>query len=106
VAALVAILLAVAAASLAGCGAGDDPFGGVWWEPDTGRRIEIRRQDDGYRLLYGAEKRPFAAVREGDRLTITQPFGAPITIAASEDGTLRMLSDGRASVLRRVPEEN
>ncbi len=104
VVALLAAIVLMAALALAGCGS--DPFSGVWWEPATGRRIEIRELADGYQLLYGAEKRPYAAVRDGDELTIAQPFGALIVIQADDDGTLRLVGDGPTTRLQRLPESD
>jgi hypothetical protein len=70
----VAAALAIVATSVA---RGDDDFSGVWWEPDSGRRVEIVREGDAYTLLYGAERRPFAADRleliDGGRTTTLQP---------------------------------
>jgi hypothetical protein len=99
-----AILLLAAALPMAACGAGDDPFTGLWWEPTTGRRIEITKDGDQYRLLYGAALRPYEARREGDELRIRQPIGGDIVVKTSAGGRLDMVSGGQTSRLVRVPQ--
>ena len=97
------VLLAVAL-PVAACGAGDDPFTGLWWEPTTARRIEITKDGDQYRLLYGAARRPYQATREGDELRIRQPIGDDIVVKAAADGRLNMVIGGKTSRLVRVPQ--
>jgi hypothetical protein len=97
------VMLAVAL-PLAACGANDDPFTGLWWEPTTARRIEITRDGGQYRLLYGAAKRPYPAVRNGDELRIQQPIGGDIVVTTAVGGSLKMVIDGKASRLVRVPQ--
>jgi hypothetical protein len=99
-----AILLLAVALSLAACGAGDDPFAGLWWEPTTARRIEITKDGDQYRLLYGAALRPYQATRQGDELLIRQPIGGDIVVRTAADGRLKMIIDGESSRLVRVPQ--
>jgi len=89
---------------LVACGAGDDPFTGLWWEPATARRIEITKDGDQYRLLYGAALRPYPATREGDELLIRQPMGGDIVVKTAADGRLEMIIDGESSRLVRVPQ--
>jgi hypothetical protein len=97
------VVLAVAL-PLVACGAGDDPFTGLWWEPTTARRIEITKDGDQYRLLYGAALRPYQATREGDELLIRQPIGGDIVVKTGAEGRLEMVIDGKSSRLVRVPQ--
>ena len=89
---------------LAACGVEDDPFTGLWWEPTTGRRIEITNDGDQYRLLYGAALRPYLATRAGDELRVRQPIGGDIVVKTAADGRLDMVGDGQTSRLVRVPQ--
>ena len=97
------VLMAVAL-PLAACGSADDPFTGLWWEPTTGRRIEITKDGAQYRLLYGAARRPYQATREGDELRIRQPIGGDIVVKTAAEGRLDMVSGGKSSRLVRVPQ--
>ena len=99
-----AILLLTSVLPLAACGAGDDPFAGLWWEPTTGRRIEITKEGEQYRLLYGAARRPYQATRVGDELRIRQPIGGDIVLKVAAEGRLQMVSGGKSSRLVRVPQ--
>jgi hypothetical protein len=100
-----AILLLAVALPLAACGSEDDPFTGLWWEPTTARRIEITKDGERYRLLYGAARRPYQATREGDQLRIRQPIGGgDIVVKAAADGRLNMVIGGKTSRLVRVPQ--
>ena len=99
-----AILLLVVALPLAACGAGDDPFIGLWWEPTTARRIEITKDGDQYRLLYGAARRPYQAAREGEELRVRQPIGGDIVVKAAAEGRLNMVIGGKTTRLVRVPQ--
>lgn len=101
-----ALLLAALMATLAACG-GDagDPFAGLFWEPSTGRRVEILREGDAYRLVYGAGKRAFPARREGDELRVAEPMGGEAVLRPGADaGTLLMTTGGETTLLRRVPQ--
>ena len=99
-----AIMLLTSVLPLVACGAGDDPFAGLWWEPTTARRIEITKDGDQYRLLYGAARRPYQATREGDELRIRQPIGGDIMVRAAAEGRLDMVIGGQTSRLVRVPQ--
>lgn len=79
---------------------GDDPFSGVYWEPASGRRVEIARQGDSYVLYYGVARRPFPAVREGDTLRLRDPLGGTIVVRPAGDGGLRLEGAGAAGALR------
>jgi hypothetical protein len=100
----VLLILLAAALPLAACGANDDPFTGLWWEPASGRRIEITKDGGRYSFLYGAARRPYQAAREGDALRIRQPIGDDIVVKLAADGRLEMLIGGKSSRLVRVPQ--
>lgn len=100
--ALGALLFALALA-LAACGTEDDPFAGLWWEPSTGRRIEIRQDGEAYRFFYGVGKRPYRATRAGDELRIREPMGGTIVVRTTSGDGLELLIDGESSSLQRVP---
>jgi hypothetical protein len=104
---LALLLAALGAASLAllGCGDNTDPFAGLYWEPSSARRIEIRKDGDKYWLYYGVDKQPFRATRDGDELHIAQPMGADIIVRSGPDeGTLEMVADGETTLLKPLPE--
>ena len=101
---LLVLLPAALAPSLAACGGDDDPFAGLWWEPTTGRRIEIRLESGQYWLYYGAAKRPHLAARDGDELRIRDPLGEDIVVRPGEDGTLEMDVGGEVTELKPVPQ--
>jgi hypothetical protein len=82
----------------------DDAFVGVWWSPDTGRRVEIVRDGDGYALLYGAQRRPFAAERRGDELAIAAPLGGDIIVRAASPGRLVLVEGQRTTTLLPAPD--
>jgi len=99
-----AILILAVVLPLAACGAGGDPFTGLWWEPTTGRRIGITNDGDQYRLLYGAALRPYLATRAGDELRVRQPMGGEIVLRVAAEGRLDMVISGQTSRLVRVPQ--
>lgn len=97
--------LAVALPALAACGGDADPFSGLYWEPSSGRRVEISKEGDTYRLLYGAARRPFVATREGDELRIADPLGGSIVVRPGrEEGTLELSTAGKTTVLKPLPQ--
>ena len=102
VAALVVLLTPLV---LASCGGNADLFSGVYWEPSTGRRIEIKQEDDAYRLYYGRDKQSFRATRDGDQLVITDPMGGQSIVRPGDaEGTLQLVSGGKTTVLKPLPE--
>lgn len=103
---LVALLLPLATWASAACGGSDtDSFVGLYWEPSTGRRVEIRLDGDAYELVYGAGQRPFPAVREGDELRIAEPMGGDTVLRpGGSTGTLEMVSGGKTTVLELLPQ--
>jgi len=100
---LLAVLLGLAV-GLAAC-ARDDPFEGLWWEPSSGRRIEISAVGDVYRFSYGVAQRPYRAMREGDELRIKEPMGGEIVVRAAEDGELELVIGGSATRLKPLPQQ-
>ncbi len=106
-AAALAVLLAlavVAGSALPACG-NADPFTGLYWEPSTARRVEIRKEGDAYLLYYGAAKRPFEATREGDELRIAEPLGGQTIVRLGEaEGTLELETAGETSLLERLQQ--
>ena len=104
-AALAVLILSLALAlAIAACGAKTDPFAGLWWEPATGRRIEIRAAGDAYKVLYGAAKAPFPATRSGDALRVADPLGGAMVFKQAAGGTLTLTAAGKTSVLKPVPQ--
>jgi hypothetical protein len=103
-AAALAVLIVSLALGVAGCGVKTDPFAGLWWEPATGRRIEIRVSGDSYKVLYGAARAPFPATRSGDELRVTDPLGGVTVFKPAGGGTLTLTAAGKTSVLKPVPQ--
>jgi hypothetical protein len=104
---LLALLLIglVAAIALPACGGNADPFAGLYWEPSTGRRVEIRAEEGGYLLFYGAAKRPFKATREGNELRIAEPMGGRSIVRLGDDAsTLELETAGKTSLLKRLQQ--
>jgi len=102
---LVLLLLAtVAAPALSACG-NADPFTGLYWEPSTARRVEIRKEGDAYLLYYGAALRPFTATREGDELRVAEPMGGQTIVRLGEaEGTLELETAGETTLLKRLQQ--
>ena len=101
---VLALVAVLAPLVLAACG-NADPFAGTYWEPSTGRRIEIRHTADGYELYYGRDLRPFPATRDGDQLTITDPMGGKTVVRpGSDEGTLKLVTGGETTVLKRLSQ--
>jgi hypothetical protein len=102
--ALLALCAVLVPVVLAACG-NADPFAGTYWEPATGRRMEIRHTADGYELFYGRDLRPFPATRDGDQLTITDPLGGKtLVLPGADEGTLKLVTGGKTTVLRPLPQ--
>jgi len=97
----IVVAIVLTGTSLAG---DDDAFSGLWWEPSSGRRIEIVPEGDGYRLLYGAEQRPFAAEKRGDELVIAAPLGGDIVVRVVAADRLQLIDDGQTTTLRPAPD--
>jgi hypothetical protein len=102
--AVLALVVLLAPLLLAACG-NADPFTGTYWEPATGRRIEIKHTGAGYELFYGRDLRPFPATRDGDRLTITDPMGGKtVVVPGASEGTLKLMTGGKTTVLKPLPQ--
>jgi hypothetical protein len=104
---LLALLLTglVAMLVLAGCGGNADPFTGLYWEPSSGRRVEIRKDADAYRLYYGAARESYKATRHGDELRIAEPLGGQTIVRPGKaEGTLVLFSGGKTTKLQALPE--
>ena len=99
-----AVLILSLGLGVAACGVKTDPFAGLWWEPATGRRIEIRVTGDSYKVLYGAARAPFPATRSGDELRVTDPLGGVTVFKPAAGGTLTLTAAGKTSVLKPVPQ--
>jgi len=102
--AVLAALILSLATGAAACGAKTDPFAGLWWEPATGRRIEIRVAGDAYKVLYGAAEAPFPATRSGDELRVADPLGGAMVFKPAPGGTLTLTAAGTTSTLKPVPQ--
>jgi hypothetical protein len=92
--------------ALPACGGSEsDPFTGLYWEPSSGRRVEIRADGDAYAFIYGAGKRAFPAVREGDELLISEPMGGETIVRpGGEAGALELVSGGKTTTLELLPQ--
>ena len=103
---LALVLVALLAAPvLAGCGGNADPFTGLYWEPSSGRRVEIRKKGDTYWLYYGADKQAFQAKRDGDELLIAEPMGGRTIVRRTDtEGVLQLDTAGKTTQLKRLPQ--
>jgi hypothetical protein len=98
---LVALLLPLVAAA---CG-NADPFAGLYWEPSSGRRIEIRQDGEAYKLYYGRDLRAHVAERRGDELVVTDPMGGKTVVRLGEaEGSLELVTGGQTSLLERLQQ--
>jgi hypothetical protein len=107
VAGLLVLLLAalLLASLLAGCGGNADPFTGLYWEPSSGRRVEIRKDGETYWLYYGAARQAYQAKRDGDELIIAEPMGGETIVREGDaKGTLELQTAGKTTVLRRLQQ--
>jgi hypothetical protein len=99
------VLALLSAFALPACGGNADPFTGLYWEPSSGRRVEIRKEGDHYLLVYGAAKRPFKATREGDELKVAEPLGGQTVVRLGDGvGTLELETGGKTSLLERLQQ--
>ena len=95
----------VAAPVLVGCGGNADPFKGLYWEPSSGRRVEIRKEGDTYWLYYGAARQAYQARRDGGELVITEPMGGRTIVRRGEtEGALKLESAGKTTLLERLQQ--
>jgi hypothetical protein len=104
---LIALLLAalLVALLLTGCGGNADPFTGLYWEPSSGRRVEIRKDGETYWLYYGAAKQAYQAKLDGDELVISEPMGGQTIVRKGDaEGTLELKTAGKTTVLKRLQQ--
>jgi hypothetical protein len=103
---LVLLLVAIVVApALAGCGGNADPFTGLYWEPSSGRRVEIRKDGDAYWLYYGAARQAYQARLDGDELLIAEPMGGQTIVRRGEtEGTLELETAGKTTLLKRLQQ--
>jgi hypothetical protein len=106
-AALLLVLLALAAgAPLVACGGtAQDPFVGSWWEPASGRRVQVRAAEDGgYEVLFGSDLKAYPATESGGNLAVTHPELGALELKKAAEDRLELVSDGTASLLERAPQ--
>ncbi len=105
-AALVLMLLAAAGAvQLAACGGTtSDPFVGSWWEPSSGRRVQVQATGDGYEVLIGSNLKASPATKSGAELRLTDPELGPVVLKIASDDTLQLVAGGAVSMLERSPQ--
>ena len=104
---LLALLLTalLVAPLLTGCGGNADPFTGLYWEPSSGRRVEIRKDGEKYWLFYGAAKQAYQAKRDGDELVIAEPMGGETIVRTGDtEGTLELETAGKTTLLKRLQQ--
>jgi hypothetical protein len=102
--ALLLVTLLVAA-QLASCGGNADPFTGLYWEPASGRRVEIRKEGEAYWLFYGAAKQAYKARQDGDELVITDPLGGQTIVRKGDaEGVLELETAGETTQLKRLQQ--
>ena len=104
---LLALFLAalLVAPLLTGCGGNADPFSGLYWEPSSGRRVEIRKDGEKYWLYYGASKQAYQARRDGDELIIAEPMGGETIVRKGEtEGALELETAGKTTLLKRLQQ--
>jgi hypothetical protein len=103
-AAALVLLLSVVVLQAAACGTAADPFVGSWWEPTSGRRVDVKAAGDGYQVLFGSDLKPYPATLSGGVLRLTHPqLGAVELKKGSGDG-LELVSGGTVSLLERAPQ--
>ena len=83
---------------------GEDPFAGVYWDPGSGRRVEITLEDGRYQLLYGVAKHWYAAERHGDELQVRDPFSGYVLVRATDEG-LFLVNGGAETKLEPLPAD-
>ncbi len=99
--AIVAILVIAAVVVLAQRDAGD-PFSGVYWDPASGRRVEITHTDGRFQFLYGTARQGYPAERHGSELRVRDPFTGYIVVRSTSAGLVLEMG-ARTSKLRPLP---
>ena len=100
----IALLLAALAAQLAACGTNDDPFAGLWWEPTSGLRMEVRKASDAYTVQVGTDLQRYTAEVRGAELYVTRSEGGDITVKQAPEGRLDVVIGGTSNRLQRAPQ--
>ena len=105
-AALALALLAFGLTALiAACGgAASDPFAGSWWEPTSGRRVQIEATADGYEAQIGADLQSYPATESDGELQVAHPELGSVVIRPASDGRLELVESGTTSLLERAPQ--
>ena len=93
-----------ASVALAGCGGNADPFAGLYWEPSSGRRVEIRKDGDAYRLYYGATSTPTRPPATGKNSCITEPMGGQTIVRPRRRRGALELDRGQDDGLKPLPQ--
>lgn len=101
---LAAVLVALAAQAAACGGASSDPFAGTWWEPSSGRRVQVTAAGDGYDVRFGADLEACPATVSGDELRVTHPELGEVVLKTAPNDRLELVIDGTASLLERAPQ--
>lgn len=99
-----ALLLAASAVQLAACGTNDDPFAGLWWDPTSGQRLEIRKDGDAYTLQVGTDMQRYTAAARGEELYVRSSEGGDIVVRQAADDRLDLFIGGTSSRLQRAPQ--
>ncbi len=102
---LFAVVLFAGAAQIAACGtAASDPFVGSWWEPSSGRRVDVKAAAGGYEVRVGADLKAYPAAESGGELRVAHPTLGDLVLRTAPDGELELVSGGTASLLERAPQ--
>ena len=103
---LVAVVLLAVAAQVAACGtAASDPFAGSWWEPASGRRVDVKAAaGGGYEVRVGADLKAYPAAESGGELRVAHPTLGDLVLKTAPDGKLQLVSGGTVSLLERAPQ--
>jgi hypothetical protein len=99
-----ALLLAALALQLAACGTNDDPYTGLWWEPSSGLRLEIRKDGGAYTLQVGTDLQRYTAEARGEELYVARSQGGDITVKQAPEGRLDLVIGGTSNRLQRAPQ--
>lgn len=100
-----ALLAFALAAQVAACGgAASDPFAGSWWEPSSGRRVQIEAAADGYQVLIGADLQSYPATETGGELRVAHPELGSVVIRQASGGRLELVEGDTTGLLERAPQ--
>ena len=99
-----ALLLAALAVQLTACGTNDDPYTGLWWEPASGLRLEVRKEGGSYTLQVGTDLQRYAAEVRGEELYAARSEGGDITVRQAPEDRLDIVIGDTSSRLQRAPQ--